>query len=386
MSDQSSPTEPHAIAFCITELEPGGAERNLVELVTRLDPRRFLPSVYSIAAAPAVDRSQLTSRLAEAGISTNFLGCSEPGQYRQAIRGMAEAFRENRPALLQTFLFHANVIGATAARRCGAIPVVAGIRVADRRSRLRLIFEKHMTRNVLRHVCVSDEVARFSQRVGRLPARKLVVIPNGIDVARFDNATAVSVESLGLSANRRLLVYVGRIDRQKRVDRIIDVFHAAQGQLPDHDLLVVGDGPMSDAVKQRAESYGLDDRVRLVGWRQDVPSILRTADLLLLTSDWEGMPNVVMEAMSASKPVVTLDTEGAVQLLGEASFEQIVRRADFQEESELVARLARQVVEIASQPGLAARLGEANRRRVEVEFAIERTVQAYEALYESLLG
>src|SRR6478672_4816694 len=112
----TSDSPPRRLALVITELEPGGAERCLVELATRLDRSRFLPVVYSLGPPPPVTKQLLVERLAGAGIPTNFLNMSSPWQYLAAVRKLARYFREQRPQVVQTFLFHANVVGTRAAR------------------------------------------------------------------------------------------------------------------------------------------------------------------------------------------------------------------------------------------------------------------------------
>ena len=141
---ESARTDPIRLALVITELEPGGAERCLVELATRLDRSRFLPVVYSLGPQPPAEKKCLVERLAGAGIPTHFLNLSSPWQYFTAVRKLADYFREQRPQVVQTFLFHANVVGTRAAR-IAAIPHVAtGIRVADPR-RWRTALERIVT-------------------------------------------------------------------------------------------------------------------------------------------------------------------------------------------------------------------------------------------------
>ena len=109
-----------------------------------------------------------------------------------SVRQLATQWRTWRPDVVQTFLFHANILGRLAAFRAGVPHVASGIRVAERRSGWRLWIDRATDRLVERHVCVSQAVADFSRTRGRLPAPKLFVIPNGIDVSQHDSATATS--------------------------------------------------------------------------------------------------------------------------------------------------------------------------------------------------
>src|SRR6476646_7258779 len=124
---------PRRLAFVITELQPGGAERCLVELTTRLDRSLFSPVVYSLGPRPSHERQSLVTRLTEAAIPTHFLGFTNPLHYFAAVRRLAAMLREQQADTVQTFLFHANVVGAAAARKAVVPRVVTGLRVADPR-------------------------------------------------------------------------------------------------------------------------------------------------------------------------------------------------------------------------------------------------------------
>jgi len=161
----TSDSSPRRLAFVITELEPGGAERCLVELATRLDRSRFSPVVYSLGPAPAEGKQTLVARLSAAQIPTRFLGFCRMRAYFAAVRRLAELLREQQAEIVQTFLFHANVVGAQAAKAAGVPHVVTGIRVADPRW-WRTAVERMATASADRFVCVSQNVADFCRRRG----------------------------------------------------------------------------------------------------------------------------------------------------------------------------------------------------------------------------
>ncbi len=281
------------------------------------------------------------------------------------------------PQIVQSFLFHANVVAPWAARRAGVPHVVTGIRVAERRKRWHLRLARWADGWVDRHVCVSESVRAFSAGAGGLPNDKLLVIPNGVDLKRFATARSAPPSDLGIPSGRRLLAFVGRLDRQKGLDWLLRLLPRMLDGLPDYDLLVVGAGPRRVALAELAAQVGLVDRVRFVGYRGDIPKILAASELLLLPSRWEGMPNVVLEAMAAGKPVVATEVEGVVEALGPAGSRQIVRP----DHGEAFAAKVRVILQDAA---LAAELGQANRARVEEHFSITAMVESYERLYESL--
>jgi glycosyltransferase involved in cell wall biosynthesis len=304
----------------------------------------------------------------------HFLGLSRCWEYFRGVRQLAVQFREQRPALVQTFLFHANIIGTRAARKAGVPRVLTGIRVADPR-RWRTSLESCLTAAADRHVCVSQSVANFSRLRG-FPAEKLVVIPNGIDVRRW-RVQAPSAEALQLTAGRRLILYVGRLDQQKGLEPFFEELPYVFSEFPSHDLMLVGDGPLQEALRRRAQRLSLDDRVHFAGWRSDVPAIMAAADVVVLPSRWEGMPNVILEAMAAGKPVVATQAEGTVELLGLGALDQTALMGDW-------PGLRGRLLCILRNPPLAKKLGEQNQSRSE-QFSLESMVTRYQRLYKSLL-
>lgn len=374
----SSGFVPHRIAFCITELRAGGAERCLVELATRLNRERFASEVVSLAPRP-VDRARsLVPQLETAGIPVTFLNVTGLASAYSAIGALAEHWRTTPPDLVQTFLFHAGLVGRLAARRANVNKVVAGIRVAERRARWRLWADRLTSGNVECHVCVSESVAAFSREAGKLPAERLAVIPNGVDVARFDNAEPIDLQTLGLAQGRRAVVCMGRLDPQKGQRLLLKTAREWLDRSSQHDLVLVGDGPDRAELEALAAELDIAERVHFAGWRSDVPAILRACDLLVLPSQWEGMPNAVLEAMAAGLAVVAYDVEGVRELLGDAAGLQIAPASDSQV-------FPNSILTILTEATQREVLGAQNRHRVMAQFSLNSMVQRYERLYDTLL-
>jgi len=366
------------IALCITDLEVGGAERCLVELAERLDRRRFRPIVYCLSRPPKPGDDSLLQALKDADVEVKCLNAQRSWQFLGVVRRLQHRLKSQSPHLLQTFLFHANIVGRIAARRAGVEFVSSGIRVAEQRHRWHLWVDRLTDRLVDRHVCVSRSVARFSETRARLPAEKLAVIPNGVDVLRFTKRQPAELVSLGIPAGCPVATYVGRLDRQKGLPWLIETAPEWLRRLPEGRLLLVGKGPLRPKLERLCRLAGVFDRVHFAGYRHDVPEILAASDLLILPSAWEGMPNVVLEAMAAELPVVATRVEGVEELLGSGTDTQTVRYGDSQ-------TLAEKIVRIMKDRETGARLGVENRRRAQQNFQLPSMVNAYEDLWESLV-
>lgn len=365
--------DPIRLAFCITELDPGGAERALVELVTRLDRRIVEPRVFCLAEA-----GPLADDLARAEIPVECLGVRRKWDLAVIAR-LARRFRRFRPDLLQTYLFHANIAGRLAGRLAGVPRIVSGIRVAEHRRRWYLHLDRWTAGLVDRHICVSRGVADFSVKRGGLKPDTITVIPNGVDVGRYADAAAADLTPWGIPPGSRTILAVGRLDPQKAPFVLLE---AAVGLLRDFDdlhVLYVGDGPLAGELQARIAESGWQERIHLAGRRTDVPKLMRAADCLAQPSLWEGMSNAVLEAMAAGLPVVASRVEGNDELLDD-------RQTGLLVEPGSATALQSALATLLADPQQAALLGQAAQKKVERDFTWDAAVASYEELYTELIG
>jgi len=277
-------------------------------------------------------------------------------------------------------LFHANVAARLAAPAAGSPWVIGGLRVAEREKGWHLRLDRATVGLSAGSVCVSQGVLRFSREVGRIDPRRLTVIPNGIDPSLYDHAQPVPREELGIPEEGQVVLYVGRLEAQKAPSILLDTAEVVAGATPEWHLVMVGDGPERDALQRRCRTSALlSERVHWLGPRDDVPSLLKTADLLVLPSLWEGMPNVVLEAMAARRAVVATAVEGSEDLVVPGQTGWLVPVGSS-------SALAQALLEAASDPEQIRRFGEQGRERVEAEFTLPLMIEAYETLWARLLG
>ncbi len=365
------------VALCITDLDIGGAERCLTEIAVRIDRSRFSPVVYCLAPPPVREEASCLPALANAGIEVHCLGGRGIWQFPAVACRLKRLLAAQKPQIIQTFMFHANLLGRIAARRAGVKAVVAGVRVAEHAARWHLLLDRLTQRWVDRYVCVSQAVAEYSAKRAGLPPEKLVVIPNGIDLDGYPARQPADLRAFGIAAGRRAVTFVGRLEPQKGVDWLIATAPHWLAKLPDCDLLLLGDGPLRPSLEAAAKTSGIADRAHFAGWRPDVPEILAASSLLVLPSLWEGMPNVVLEAMASRLPVVASDVEGVRELLGPNAARQTIAYGESK-------GLAAAIVGLMLDPALSSATGLENRRRAEECFGIARMVKLYEDLWASL--
>ncbi len=376
MSAHSQIRSPIRLALVITELAVGGAERNLVRLATGLHGDGFEVRVFSLKRAPEAPRDELARQLESAQLPVTFFDAQSAWQIPGTTRRMAREFRAWRPDVVQSFLFHANVVSTWACRLARVRNLVWGLRVADPNPR-RIWLERKLVGNARMVACVSGSVRQFALEEIGIEAEKLRVIPNGLNPADYESVQPIDLATVGVPQGRRMLLCVGRLHEQKGYDWLLKFAPEMLFRLPEHDLVFVGDGPERDRLKSMAAESGMGQRIHFVGFRDDVPRWLAAADLLLLPSRWEGMPNVVLEAMASGRPVVATASHGVAELLGELAPDQLVPLGDASE-------FQQKVLSLLADDDRAKELGAANRRRAQTVYSISNTLASHRQLYHTL--
>ncbi len=374
--DERAQDERVRVALVITELNVGGAERCLTQLALGLKRSRFEPLVVSIAPRPRGDQAALVERLESSGITAKFLDAASRWQLGAAIRRLRRVLRQFEPSVVQSFLFHADVLTWLAGGD-GRWLRFMGLRVADP-ARWRQHLERRAARRSAAVVCVSEAVCDYARQSIGLSAERLVVIPNSVDVARYQAASPLDPTRLGLAPGRQMILSVGRLHPQKGLDWLLENISRIFSQLPEHDLVIVGSGPEQGRLRRQAEQAGVASRVHFLGWRPDVEQLMATASMFVLTSRWEGMPNVVLEAMAAGLPLVATQTHGVRELLGANQPQQTVR---FGDSNALIER----VVAVGRDARLGRQIGSENRARVTDRFSLDAMIAGYQTLYEAHL-
>ncbi len=209
---------------------------------------------------------------------------------------------------------------------------------------------------------------------GIAPKSKFLVFFPGLNVPHFPDHKAAQ-ESVGVSPNSINCVFIGRLTKIKRPDRVLEVSKIVNRSNPNIEFLVVGDGDLAIEMKAAAAAQKLP--LRFLGWRSDIPTVLAASDLLILTSDNEAVALTLIEASQAGIPVVTTPA-GSVRDIAVDGLNGFVTGFDAQSISEGVLKLA-------DNPELRRRMGEAGRKRAAELFSIAHMVESHESLYQELI-
>lgn len=373
------------IALTITELHPGGAETCFLNLAMYLQQRGHEVSVWQLWPAPPAGKRGIVDALDQHGINWKSGNAVHAWDFPSSAHWLRGQLRQFAPDVVQAFLFHANVATAYAvsglARYGGdqprPVPFFGGARVKQPQF-VRRHLQRWASRRMDQLVCVSRGVAAHCRSVERIPEHKLCVIPNGIDLAQLPQQPA-QWPQLGLPPDARVVLFVGRLSDQKGVLELARACPGLLDALPEHHMVWMGEGPLRPQLEQLVRQVD-SPRLHLVGYQSQAPAWMQAAEMLVLPAKYEGMPNVVLEAMACQRPVVAFAVEGVRELLGTHSLAepQIARPGDF---ADLTTKLQR----LALDPHLRERCGRENRLRIEADFQLETQLQQYVQLYESHL-
>lgn len=202
------------------------------------------------------------------------------------------------------------------------------------------------------------------------------MLSNVIDLSEFDNQSTFTT-SFERDTEHIIVAFVGRLIPVKRLDRFLRVLALSCQHMPDIRGLVIGDGPEYRASQALAEQLMGADTVTFLGNRHDVPGILTQFDILILTSDSEGFPNVLLEAMAARLPVITTPA-------GDAGTVVVHEVTGYVQPYDDILSMAECIVRLAQSPDLRRQLGQAGRRRVEEQYSFEGLAENLLAIYDDI--
>lgn len=297
---------------CITELDVGGAEKAFVRVLSGLKSRG-----WEVEAVSLRDSGPLASELLREQIPVTALNCGGLWDLRAFWR-LKRLVQSSKPDVVLSFLHQANLYGRLAACSHRQAVVVSGIRVADRRRTVTWL-DRWTSGRVDQYVGVSQQVMNSHAKWCGLSPSRCEWIPNGVDLPE-------KLQEAERATDR--LLFVGRLTEQKSPQTLLDAFSQLQSQGNNLTLQIVGDGPLRSALQQQASRLNIDQSVQFLGQRTDVPKLMQKATVFVLPSLWEGMPNVVLEAMANGLPVVCSDVDGIRDVVTDRRTGMLTRPGD----------------------------------------------------------
>ena len=373
---RSTNTGNRVIAHVIDTLDPGGTERTLVSLLRAFDPTRFRHVVITMRGAGRL-ASELPDHAACRPLDVR-------GKSRRAGVRLAAVVSEVGAALIH-------------ARNTGCWYDASVARMLNPRTKLVLgyhgsqdsePFGRKLRRKVRLGLMVGGHFASVSGAGGRqlrervgVPARRIDVLQNGVELERFSHVDAAARhkarKAMQIEPGDFVIGSVGSFTPVKRQLSLLEAFAEVVMDLPRARLVLVGEGPQRAALLKRARTLGIEGRVVFPGHRADIPVMLRCMDVYVCCSAVEGISNAMLEAMATGLPVVTTDVGDHGLIVRDGVEGRVIPVGAVTEMKTALLELGRDVE-------MRVRWGNGALGRV-AAFSFERTVRTYEAFYDRML-
>jgi len=371
-----SSDERPAVCQLVHALSIGGAEVLVNRLVRRLDDQfRFV--VVSLESSGV-----LGDELIRDGYPVYRLD-RRPGFDFRSVRRLATILQDEGVTLVHAHQYTPFAFAA-ATRTVGCRPRILftehGRFYPDYASRKRRLFNRIMTRRGDRFVAVGGAVRDALVRHEGLPAGRIEVVYNGVDLSTLetgDDVRGAVRDELGVADEDFAVLQVARLDAIKDHGTALRAVAAAVAQQPRIKLLIVGDGPERARIERQITDLDLAGAVKLLGLRRDVPRLLAAADAFLLTSVSEGIPMTVIEAMGAGVPVVATAVGGVPEVIE-------TERSGLLAPAGNAAGLAQALCRLAHDAALAPRLVDSARRRAQELFSEPPMIDRYAEIYREM--
>ena len=377
------------ICHIITKLELGGAQEVALHVVSHLDPTRYQAILISGPGGLLTEEAERLPHVAVRLLPE--LGRQiHPLNDLLALVRLTQLLRRIRPSIVHTHSSKAGILGRWAAWFAG-VPVIIhtihGYGITPVQpcwlKHLLLLMERITGWITTQWVAVSQADIKQGH-TWRLFRNNVQLVRPGIDPRPFQQVMAASDrelirKELGAEPGTRLIGTVACLKPQKAPEDFVEVAKLITQSLPNVRFVLIGDGELRAQVESLIARYRLHDHVHIAGWRRDIPVVMRALDIFLLTSHWEGLARVLLEARVTGLPIVATNVGGAEEVIVGPSVGELCPAGN-------INGLANALIRILSRSAKPADLHPAASSPLPQEFHISETVLQYERLYDRLLG
>lgn len=377
------------ILHVIPTLGRGGAERQLVDLVSNTDSSRYEHVVCHLQLPDA-----FAADLRLAGQRVIGLQLTGKRPWMAAVRKLIPLIRAERPDVIHTWLYDANVCVRLARAAVGDVPLITSLQLADYdpetiqasrwpQMKVRgLCWLDRMTARRARpfFVACSHFVAESARKRLGVPNSRIRVIYNSVDprtVRCGAEEPARLRQALGIPADGVVFLNVGRLDPQKGQTWLLHAFERVAARIPSAYLAIAGDGPLAPELRQLAHGLGVESRIRFLGIRTDIGACLGMADVFVFPSLFEGFGIALVEAMFQGLPCIAARVGPLPELITEGKSGLLISPGS-------VDHLAEAMETLGADPLLRHELGRRGQQDAAARFHTERIMPQWEELYSDL--
>jgi glycosyltransferase involved in cell wall biosynthesis len=361
----------------IDDLEIGGAEKLVVSLARQAGAVGLDLTVVSLnSASDQVILDELTA----CGVKYDFFPAAHLLNLKRFF-SLIRYLRRGRFDLVQCHLGYANIVGVLSARLAG-LPVIATLHstgnLADYPHPAIFWLEGQILRWLAQRVVAVGQTVADAFRPRLHPKEIRVIFNPAPSPMSFTSQQRRAVrQDLGIDVSWPVLISVGRFAPPKGYHDLVEALALLRETHPHFVMLMAGDGPLFDEIRQAAVQKGLEGQIRFLGFRDDVPLLLAASDIFVSSSHWEGLPLAVLEAMQAGLPVVATGVGDIPYVVG--------RDAGIIVPPHAPQHLAQAIASLLEAPGRRAEMGRAAQERVRQEYAPQAWMQKMMRLYAEIL-
>ncbi|MFQ5640276.1 MAG: glycosyltransferase [bacterium] len=350
----------------------GGAETKLMELIAHMDSSRFNTTVCSLGMG-----DRIKEKFGE--LDVKFVNFARRNRFDpKLLWDVNKLIRHEKIDVVMTTLFYADVVGPLARSFTPAKAVFSWETISAPEWLLtrRLLAYKFAMNFCDKVISVSHATAKWLVEKRGVSKQKVMVIPYGVNLELFhEGGNEALRKSLGVSEKETLIGVVARLHPQKGHRYLIEAAESLVRDFPALKFAFVGDGELRTELEQRIKAAKLEKHFLFLGFRNDVKDLLRTFDIFVLPSLYEGLPNVILEAMASGLPVVATAVDGTPELIEDDVTGYLVPPKD-------PAALATKISALLKDEKRRHDFGSRGRRRIEEEYSLEKQVENFQNLYE----
>jgi glycosyltransferase involved in cell wall biosynthesis len=369
------------ILYLITDLNYGGTEKVLSQIINGLDKTRYAARVCSLKSDGYYAR-----KIARDGVPVRTFDVYRYGKLGAVIRmvhvvsRLAVFVKGNKIDVIHSFLFQANMVAKIVGLVTGC-RVITSVRVMEQQKKWQLTVEK-LTKSLSERILVNSVALKsFVLYNMKVPDSKVKVVYNGVDTGRTpDPAGRKSKRAeFGLAEQDVLVGTVGRLHKQKGVEFFISAAKDVLSVNPKIKFMVVGDGPEKVFLADKSRQLGIEKNVIFTGQRDDAAELISVMDIFVLASLWEGTPNVILESMGYGIPVISTNVGGVAELIQDNVTGLLVEPGN-------AKALAVKIMLLLTNRGVASKISTAAKQTVIDKFSVARMVKETVLLYENNSG
>ena len=366
---------PITVLYVTYGLEPGGAERVVLSLASRLDRRKYRPLVCSLRKGGSLVADF------EANDVKVVITRKKRGFDASVLARMKQLIIEERVGVVHSHNFSANFWGRLAGR-WARVPIMIASEhtLASDKSPLQQRADAVLCKWTDKIIAVSESVRRAHIATCQIPPDRITTVYNGIDLHEADTARPrheVRTE-LGLPGDSPVVAIVGRLAEAKGYRFFLEAAGAVASVLPKTRFLIIGDGPLRETLTETTNRLGLEKHVMFLGYRKDRLDVLNVCDVAVLSSVREGLPIALLEYMLLKKPIVATHVGGVPEAIQDGVTGLLVPPSES-------GRLALKILDLLCDPTTASRLGLRAHQRLQESFSEDMMVAKTQEVYDSFV-